>query len=220
MDIRQQLVVNTFYVTYVMLMTTGVITFIEAMRTDDQSIRHLLNVETCISVIAAFFYSQFINMITNAPNLPYQQINLTRYTDWFMTTPFMLLSLCIFLSREIATPFYLSTFIAIILMNYGMLTSGYVGEMRIVPRPYAATVGFIFLVALASVIWFTFIEGNNVHWSTRMVFIVFMTLWSLYGIAYFVDDVSKNVAYNILDVTAKCLFGLFFWLYYTNILSS
>ena len=44
----------TFYITYAFLMTTATITFIEAIRNRDSKIRHILNLETCISVVAAF----------------------------------------------------------------------------------------------------------------------------------------------------------------------
>ena len=53
----------SFYLTFVFLTTTATITFIEAMRTKDETIRHILNLETVISVIAAFFYNVFITEI-------------------------------------------------------------------------------------------------------------------------------------------------------------
>ena len=46
MDNKPKLVVNSFYITYVFLMTTATITFIEAMRTNDLKIRNILNLET------------------------------------------------------------------------------------------------------------------------------------------------------------------------------
>ena len=60
----------SFYVTYSFLLTTATITFIEAMRNKDSKIRHILNLETCISIVAAFFYTQFIKKIkeTNEEN--------------------------------------------------------------------------------------------------------------------------------------------------------
>lgn len=56
-------VMMTFYITYVFLLTTGTITFIEAMRTEDSKVRNILNLETCISVVAAYFYGQFVDRI-------------------------------------------------------------------------------------------------------------------------------------------------------------
>ena len=73
------------------MLTTATITFIEAMRNPDPKIRHILNLETVISVVAAFFYSQFVERIKDETEIDYQGINITRYTDWAITTPVMLL---------------------------------------------------------------------------------------------------------------------------------
>ena len=60
---KDKLVKYTFYLTYAFLLTTGTITFIESMRTNIPKVRHILNLETCISVVAAFFYSQFMKRL-------------------------------------------------------------------------------------------------------------------------------------------------------------
>jgi len=78
------LIEYSFYLTYAFLMTTGTITFIEALRTKNESVRHILNLETCISVVAAFFYSNFIGKLEH---INYEEINLNRYVDWAITTP-------------------------------------------------------------------------------------------------------------------------------------
>ena len=41
-------------------LTTATITFIEAISTKTPQIRHIMNLETVISVVAAYFYKQFI----------------------------------------------------------------------------------------------------------------------------------------------------------------
>ena len=51
-----QYVKFSFTVTFIVLLTTGTITFIEAIRTQNPMIRHILNLETCISIIAGYFY--------------------------------------------------------------------------------------------------------------------------------------------------------------------
>ena len=91
---KTHLVRFSFYNTYAFLLTTATITFIEAMRNPDPKIRHILNLETVISIVAAFFYSQFINRIKDdSQEIDYRGINITRYTDWAITTPVMLLVL-------------------------------------------------------------------------------------------------------------------------------
>ena len=50
---------HSFYITYAFLVTTGTITFIESLRTQIEPMRHILNLETCISIVAAFFLWKF-----------------------------------------------------------------------------------------------------------------------------------------------------------------
>ena len=62
-----ELVKNSFYITYAFLMTTATITLIEALRTKNPKIRNILNLETCISVVAAFYYLRIIKIIYFIP---------------------------------------------------------------------------------------------------------------------------------------------------------
>ena len=80
----------SFYVVYILLLTTGTITFIEALRTKDQTVRNVLNLETCISIVAAYFYSLFIARMTAGDK---EDVIHLRYVDWSVTTPMLLLSL-------------------------------------------------------------------------------------------------------------------------------
>jgi len=57
-------------------------------------IRNILNLETCISVVAAYFYEKFVHKV-DKENIDYKNINMTRYIDWFITTPLMILVLCL-----------------------------------------------------------------------------------------------------------------------------
>jgi hypothetical protein len=50
----------SFAISYVLLLTTGTITFIEALRTQIPQVRHVMNLETCISLVAGYFYSVFV----------------------------------------------------------------------------------------------------------------------------------------------------------------
>jgi bacteriorhodopsin len=63
------LAISSFYITYVFLLTTGVITFIEALRSPVPQIRQIMNLETCISIVASYFYGLFIEEINKAQNL-------------------------------------------------------------------------------------------------------------------------------------------------------
>ena len=53
----------SFMITYILLLTTATITFIEALRTNNPTIRHIFNLETCISLVASYFYLLFLPIL-------------------------------------------------------------------------------------------------------------------------------------------------------------
>ena len=139
---KEDLIVNTFYITYVFLITTGTITFIESLRTKEEKVRNILNLETCISVIAAFFYGKFVKDLDKG--IDYKKINETRYVDWAITTPIMLLVLVLaFLFNNKEGAFSFSKYLVILVLNYAMLGFGYVGELGLMDRTTSNGLGFV-----------------------------------------------------------------------------
>jgi bacteriorhodopsin len=211
---------SSFYITYVFLMTTATITFIEAIRTNIPEIRNILNLETCISVVAAFFYAKFVKMIEDKKTnnkITYKEINDMRYLDWSITTPIMLLVLVLALlynNKMGSMNFFY--FIIILLLNYGMLASGFLGENKTVDKVSANVIGFIFFIALYLFIYYIYVRPKY-NFDNNILYFSFVFLWAIYGIVYFFDDKEKNIGYNILDLFAKCFVGIFFWAYYAKV---
>ena len=225
------LVLSSFYFTYVFLLTTGVITFIEALRTPIPTVRHIMNVETCISVIACYFYGLFVVEIKKSQEqreksaenndnptdtIPVEKINNMRYTDWFITTPFMLLALCIVLGYENKIPVKIYPLLLTLAFNFAMLLFGYLGEIRLLTRNIASFIGFVFFFLTYGVIWKIFMTGSKITSQSKYIFWVFLGVWSLYGVFYHSNEYTKMFGYNILDLIAKAFIGLFFWLYLTK----
>ena len=226
------LVLSSFYLTYVFLLTTGVITFIEALRTPIPTVRHIMNIETCISVIACYFYGLFVVEIKNsqvqqreksAENndnstdvIPIEKINNMRYTDWFITTPFMLLALCMVLGYENKIPVKIYPLLLTLAFNFAMLLFGYLGEIRLLTKNLASVIGFVFFFLTYGVIWKIFMTGSKITSQSKYIFWVFLGVWSLYGVFYHTKETTKMFGYNILDLIAKAFIGLFFWLYLTK----
>ena len=52
----------------------GTITFIDSLRTKEEKVRSILNLETCISVVAAFFYGKFVKDLDKG--IDYKKINV------------------------------------------------------------------------------------------------------------------------------------------------
>ena len=152
----------TFYFTYILLITTGTITLVEALATTNPIVRHVMNLETCISIIAGYFYSQFITKVTTGSGvIDYKSINEMRYNDWVITTPLMILALMIALSYNNKESVHIGTYISAVLLNFGMLYTGYLGEKNTISKQSGCIFGFIFFVALFALIYFSFVKGSK-----------------------------------------------------------
>lgn len=217
---KENMVKTTFYITYAFLLTTATVTFIEAMRTNSEKIRHILNLETCISIVAAFFYTQFMRKLNDVKSkeLNYKEINVTRYTDWAITTPIMLLALCLVLAYNNNTIMKSSLFLLILIVNYAMLGIGYYGEVGKLNKRLSQLIGFLFFIILYGIIYFAFLY-NNYKFDNAVIYWAFVIFWALYGVVYDINEEDKNISYNILDLFSKCFVGLFFWAYLTKVIT-
>jgi len=197
------------------LLTTGTITFIEALRTDNLKIRHIMNIETAISIIAGYFYGTFLHLIKEN-KIDYKKMNNMRYTDWFITTPFMILGLELVLSYNNNTSLPFKHFLISVILNFGMLIFGYLCDIDIINKKQAMIGGFILFGLLFYYIYYIFVKDKK-SFQNLLIFLIFLIFWSIYGIVYLADDKIKNITYNILDVFAKCIVGIGFWAYLTKL---
>ena len=226
--------INSFRFTYIFLITTSVITIIEALRSPIPQVRHILNLETCISLIAIFFYGSFISEIEKSEkekekendndntkersieDLPLEKINSLRYTDWFITTPFMLLALCMLLGYENKVMVKFVPYLLVLCSNFFMLFFGYIGEIGTLDKFFSNLIGYIFFHITYAMIWIQFMRGSKVSFQSKFIFWLYYGIWTIYGIFYLMDETHKNFGYNILDLISKALLGICFWLYLTK----
>jgi bacteriorhodopsin len=217
----QHYVKFSFVITYILLLTTGTITFIEAMRTKLPHIRNILNLETAISVIAGYFYSVFVSQIDKfteeSKPINWADITKTRYIDWSITTPLMLLVLCVVLGTNINVPLRFPVIVSVIVLDYLMLYAGYLGEIGKITRWTALLAGFIAFFLIFAIIFFLFVRPKYVF-ANYVLFSIYLVLWSLYGVFFMFGEEYKNIGMNLLDLTAKCFVGLGLWAYFTKII--
>ena len=203
----------SFYVVYILLLTTGTITFIEALRTKDQTVRNVLNLETCISIVAAYFYSLFIARMTAGDK---EDVIHLRYVDWSVTTPMLLLSLILTtLYSTGGGMIHLSDFLITMGLHYCMLLFGYLGEAGHMDKLIANLIGFIFFTGLFGFIYKTYMKKYTL--TSMVLFITYVVVWGLYGVVYFFPTDEKMLGYNVLDLFSKCLVGLFLWAYFAKV---
>jgi hypothetical protein len=213
----------SFVITYILLLTTATITFIEAMRTSNPFIRHVLNLETCISVVAGYFYSVFVSQIENFSNkgidIDWADISKTRYIDWAITTPMMLLALCLVLAQNAKKSVTLGVIGTIVFLNYVMLYIGYAGENNMINKSLSQIFGFIPFIIMFSIIYFKYVKSSGLL-ANKVLYSIYLIVWSMYGVVFMFKEEYKNITMNILDFTAKCFIGLALWAYYTKIIKA
>lgn len=208
----------SFTVTFVLLATTATITFIEALRTPTPYVRHVMNLETAISIIAGYFYTVFIGIINDKTSkYDWKDFTALRYLDWSITTPLMLISLCLVTGSATNVPIKLPVICAILGLNYLMLYTGYLGEMGSLSRPVATVAGFVPFVIMFSIVYAVFMSVKNVH-SNNILFGTYLVVWSMYGVVYLLDEERKNIATNILDAVSKCIVGIGLFLFYSRVI--
>jgi len=206
----------SFMIVYSIMMTTATITLIEALRTNDEAVRHVMNLETCISIVAGYYYSIFVTKVNDTTKpIDWNEITKLRYIDWSITTPIMLVTLCIVLAHNSNKFVHYGTLGAIIVLNYLMLGIGYYGVIH--PEYIIMTMigGFIPFFAMFYLIYINF-YGKK--FANKILFIVYIIVWGMYGIVYLFPEVYKNISMNILDLIAKCFIGIGLWAYYAKII--
>ena len=212
----------TFNLAYILLIGSSILTGFGSLNTFSKAIlplKYILSIETCVTIIASIAYSFLIKSYVTKQNF---DLTFYRYLDWFATTPLLLLSLIIYLSylknkyennKTIETEddtFNIilkdNKILIIILLNFLMLVFGYMGESKVMNYILANILGFIPFIIMLYIIWKNYCNQSNI-----IVFIIFSIIWSMYGIVYFFNNNSKNIAYNILDIIAKVGFGILIW---------
>ena len=148
--------------------------------------------------------------------IDWKDITKTRYIDWCITTPMMLLTLCLVLGMHTKVPVKLSIFLWIVFLNYSMLYAGYLGEIGSIGRLESCGLGFIPFFLMFGTIFFVFVKPKYIR-DNYILYFTYFVVWSLYGLVYLLSEEWKNVAMNILDFIAKCFIGIGLWGYYTKL---
>ena len=178
-------------------------------------IQEVLIMELIVQIIEGIFYVWLALNITSVAN-----ITPHRYYDWYLTTPTMLVSLCIYLvylnneERNIETKdsFFkiiydnMNVLLSILFLNFLMLTSGYLTEIKKISQLSGVLIGFIPFFICFYLIYYYFARFSL--FGTE-IFFYFLIVWSMYGVAALMSYRIKNIMYNILDLFAKNFFGLY-----------
>ena len=216
----KKLLLLTFYISIIIQIITGIITFkgfFIKLDNNDLILNDVLKIETFVQLIEAFFYIYIIFAINKLKN---NSITNRRYIDWSITTPIMLISTILFMeyyTNKIEN-FTTNTnhileknkkdIIEIILYNGGMLLFGYLGETNMIDKSLSILIGFVFFILSFYKIWDLFAYKIK---KNRLLYYFLICIWGLYGVAALLPVISKNIMYNILDIISKNFYGLYIY---------
>ena len=194
----------------------------------DKILQDILALELGVQFIELFFYIfVLLSMIKNS--LP--EMAATRYIDWVITTPIMLLTTIIFFKYEehlennsnqkIDLWDFIKTnrinIISIFVCNFLMLFFGYLGEIEVLDINISTSVGFLFFGLTFYIIYKNYaVKSKN---ATKLFYYI-TAIWGTYGIGAITPSYTKNNIYNILDLFAKNFFGMYLYYRINNISSS
>ena len=189
----------TFLFAAIVLIVAAIVFFVEALRTTSLVYRAALTIETFVALVAGFIYYKFILCAKCST-----QITSYRYLDWFITTPFLILALCLVLNGT-TDDFPWGVFALLVSLDFLMLFMGFLAERGCIPKFLGWVVGTAALLALLVLIYVTFDAGS------QPLFWFFVVVWIFYGIVFYLPNSVQDVAFNILDVIAKGGFGFITW---------
>jgi bacteriorhodopsin len=196
----------TFRTTYYILIFASCFSFITSIFLNSRKEQYILWIESTITGSAAYIYLYY-NIAIEKENITYEKpmgwdsINLLRYTDWFITTPLMLFSFILILTLNSNISININDIIIIIILNWVMLSFGYIGEKKIITKINADILGSIPFFILFWLIYKKYVKGQNI--TNYILFGIYFIIWSMYGIIYLLDEGSMNQLFNILDCISK-----------------
>jgi len=181
----------------------------------DLILKDILILETIVQIIEFCWYYFIIQ------KLPQEEMAKSRYYDWLITTPIMLITIFSYLLYEEYIdknpndpPIRLTTILKnhsetitqIILSNFAMLSVGYLYEIGQISNKVAFVYGFVFLLNTFNIIYK---NAGIKSIKVKKMFSIMFLLWSIYGIAFILPTGLKNSIFNITDLFSKNFFQVY-----------
>jgi len=146
----------------------------------------------------------------------------TRYIDWFVSTPVMLLSTMaffVYLKDDDASTGVIAELFAADRVAYTLAVLGFNALMLVFGllhtfayRPLSSlAAGMVSFVAAFATLLVGYVRGTDATGVSLFLFVY--VVWGAYGVAATLDERRKNVAYNALDIVSKNFYGVFIFIY-------
>lgn len=206
------MILETGYISLFIQFVTGIIDFYGLsinVPEDKQIFKELLKIELGVQTVEFGYYFWMVNNLNS-----FENITPTRYFDWTVTTPTMLITLMAYLDSANTKNVYsfiesnFEIIIEVIILNIIMLIFGLIGEYKGLDTYTSVALGFLPFALYFKMIYDRYINNKSTIDQIGMFWFFFIT-WSLYGFAALLPYKEKNTMYNILDLFAKNFLGIF-----------
>lgn len=184
----------------------------------DKIVQDILLLELIVQCIEFLFYIYLVYLILHGHLT--KSVTRHRYIDWIITTPTMLVSFILFFKylrdplRNIrileSAKEELLNIMKVVIGNAFMLFFGFLGEAGYLPNALGISLGFIPFAYVFKIIYAEYAKYTTL---SKILFYISFTVWGLYGVSAALPFAEKNTMYNILDVIAKNLYGLFLYFF-------
>ena len=191
--------------------TVGAVTlaglFVPLPKQDQEELRLIFGLELGSQLVEFVYYLFVVCRFRTI-------LTWTRYLDWVVSTPVMLVSTALFFRHrrgQSAAGVWDEALWVALGLNWLMLAFGFALEVSRALPPFLALAagGAAFVGSFTSLA--RFVDGDDAV--SVGLFGTMYVVWALYGVAAAFDDVPKNVAYNALDVVSKNFYGVFLFVY-------
>lgn len=209
---ERSLVYSSAVASLVVQLLVGVVTgasFFIPIATKHEDLRIIFALEFASQVVEFVYYLVAVCYFGKI-------VTWTRYLDWVISTPVMLLSTILFFryrTGDVLVPdtFETGTLYACLGLNLLMLAFGFAMEFsQAISRLVGLTLGGVAFVGSFTILSL-FLDATDPV--SLGLYVAMYVVWGLYGVAAALDEVPKNVAYNLLDLVSKNFYGIFLFVF-------
>ena len=178
-----------------------------------ETVKQIVILETVSQIIEFCYYLYVVYRIKEISTW-------TRYLDWIFSTPIMLVSTmgCLLFQKDessilsdVFSDNNIAPTIIILVSNWVTLLFGFLAETDIINRFIGVTAGMFSFFATFAVLFANYVRGSGSIGISLFLFTY--VVWGMYGVAALQEYTVKNIAYNLLDIVSKNVYGLFLFIY-------
>jgi hypothetical protein len=199
--------VASLVVQLVIFGVTSVTFFVPMPKDDRVDIEPIVALELSSQLVETLWYTTVVCRYRSI-------LTWTRYLDWVVSTPMMILSTVLFFfhrrDRAVWDVLREPVLYATLALNWGMLLFGFLVERGALEPACGLPLGSLCFVASFLLMRHLLDGGDG---PSVGLYAIMFAVWALYGVAATLSEVKKNVMYNGLDIVSKNFYGLFLLVY-------